>query len=276
MRKTRIIKHSLIHLFLIALGISAIFPFIWMLSTSLKDTSLVFTYPPVLIPDPPMWSNYVEVWVMANMLRAMGNSLFISVISQGGNIIMSSMVAYAFAKIDFKFKNILFIMVLATVMIPFQVTLIPLFVIFRHLNWINTFYPLIVPPMFGTALCVFLMRQYFMRIPDAYRDSAYVDGCGHVRIWWKIFMPMSVPMIFSIGVLSFMWKWNEFLGPMLFLNSRELMTVPLVLNIFQTEHVVEWHLLTAASTIALAPIIILYLIAQRYVISGIMLGGIKG
>ena len=276
MRKARIIKHSLIHLFLIALGISAIFPFIWMLSTSLKDTSLVFTYPPVLIPDPPMWSNYVEVWVMANMLRAMGNSLFISVISQAGNIIVSSMVAYAFAKIEFKFKNVLFIMVLATVMIPFQVTLIPLFVIFRHLNWINTFYPLIVPPMFGTALCVFLMRQYFMRIPDAYRDSAYVDGCGHIRIWWKIFMPMSIPMIFSIGVLSFMWKWNEFLGPMLFLNSRELMTVPLVLNIFQTEFLVEWHLLTAASTIALAPIIILYLIAQRYVISGIMLGGIKG
>jgi len=261
---------------LIILGISALFPFVWMISTSLKDTSLVFTYPPVLIPDPPMWSNYRDVWIVAGMLRALGNSLFISVTSQAGNILVSSLVAYSFAKINFRFKNVLFIAVLATIMIPFQVTLIPLFVIFRHLGWINTFYPLIVPPLFGTAANVFLMRQYIMRIPDAYRDSAYVDGCGHLRIWWSIIMPMSVPMTVSIAVLSFMWKWNEFLGPMLFLNSRELMTVPLVLNIFRAEFLTEWHLLMAASTIALVPIIALYLFAQRYIISGIMLGGIKG
>jgi len=276
MRRAMVLQHTLIHILLIALGISAIFPFVWMLSTSLKDTSLVFTYPPVLIPDPPMFSNYLHVWVHAGMLRAMGNSFFISITSQIGNILMSSLVAYAFAKIDFRFKNILFIFVLATIMIPFQVTLIPLFVIFRHLNWINTFYPLIVPPLFGTAANVFLMRQYIMRIPNAYRDSAYVDGCGHFRIWWNIIMPMAVPMTVSIAVLSFMWKWNEFLPPMLFLSSRELMTVPLILNIFRSEFLVEWHYLMAASTIALLPVIILYLFAQRYIISGIMLGGIKG
>ena len=276
MRNRILVRHSFIHIMLIILGISALFPFVWMISTSLKDTSLVFTYPPVLIPDPPMWSNYRDVWIVAGMLRALGNSLFISVTSQAGNILVSSLVAYSFAKINFRFKNVLFIAVLATIMIPFQVTLIPLFVIFRHLGWINTFYPLIVPPLFGTAANVFLMRQYIMRIPDAYRDSAYVDGCGHLRIWWSIIMPMSVPMTVSIAVLSFMWKWNEFLGPMLFLNSRELMTVPLVLNIFRAEFLTEWHLLMAASTIALVPIIALYLFAQRYIISGIMLGGIKG
>ena len=172
-------------------------------STSLKDTSLVFSYPPKLIPNPARFQNYADAWEQSQMGRALFNSMFIAVISTAGNIIVSSMVAYAFAKIDFRFKSLLFMLVLATVMIPYQVTLIPLFIIFKNLGWINTYLPLIVPSLFGTASNVFLMRQYIMGIPDAYRDSAYLDGCGHMRIWLRIILPMSVPMVVSISCLLY-------------------------------------------------------------------------
>ncbi len=265
-----------LHVALLLVAAATLFPFVWMVSTSLKDTSLVFSYPPKLIPQPARFLNYAEAWQQSQMGRALLNSMFIAVTSTAGNIVVSSMVAYAFAKIDFRFKSALFMLVLATVMIPYQVTLIPLFIIFKNLGWINTYLPLIVPALFGTASNVFLMRQYIMRIPDAYRDSAYLDGCGHMRIWRKIILPMSIPMVVSISVLTFMGKWNEFLGPMLYLNSRVKMTVPMVLRIYQSEYVTKWNLLMAASCIALMPIIALYLISQKYIISGIMLGGIKG
>ena len=265
-----------LHVALLLVAAATLFPFVWMVSTSLKDTSLVFSYPPKLIPQPARFLNYAEAWQQSQMGRALLNSMFIAVTSTAGNIVVSSMVAYAFAKIDFRFKSALFMLVLATVMIPYQVTLILLFIIFKNLGWINTYLPLIVPALFGTASNVFLMRQYIMRIPDAYRDSAYLDGCGHMRIWRKIILPMSIPMVVSISVLTFMGKWNEFLGPMLYLNSRVKMTVPMVLRIYQSEYVTKWNLLMAASCIALMPIIALYLISQKYIISGIMLGGIKG
>lgn len=276
MRRKTLSMHAALHVVLIGMCLITLFPFVWMLSTSLKSNSLVFSYPPVLIPNPVTFSNYRDAWIESSMGRALLNSLLIAVTSTTGNIIVSSMVAYSFAKINFRFKGALFMIVLATVMIPYQVTLIPLFVIFKNLGWINTYLPLIIPALFGTATNVFLMRQYIMRIPDAYRDSAYIDGCGHVRIWWNIIMPMSIPMIISVAVLTFMGKWNEFLGPMLYINSRVLMTVPLVLNIYRSEYSTKWHLLMAASCIALIPIIALYLLSQRYIISGIMLGGIKG
>ncbi len=270
------ISHTALHIVMLAVTAITLFPFIWMISTSLKDTSLVFSYPPKLIPNPVNWVNYREAWVQSTMGLALTNSMFIAVTATVGNVIVSSMVAYSFAKIDFKFKAGFFMMVLVTVMIPYQVTLIPLFVIFKQIGWINTFLPLIIPGLFGTASNVFMMRQYIMRIPDAYRDSAYIDGCSHFGIWWRIIMPMAVPMVVSISVLTFMGKWNEFLGPMLYLNSPALMTVPLKLRIYMSEYSTKWHLLMAASCIALAPVIILYLISQKYIISGIMLGGIKG
>lgn len=261
---------------LLLISVITLFPFIWMLSTSLKDTSLVFSYPPELIPNPIRWQNYLDAWMESRMDRALLNSLFIAVIATAGNVFVSSMVAYAFAKIHFRFKSALFMLVLGTVMIPYQVTLIPLFITFKNLGWINTYLPLIVPMLFGTATNVFLMRQYIMRIPDAYIDSACIDGCGQIRTWLSIIMPMSVPMLVSVAVLTFMSKWNEFLGPMLYLNTRAKMTVPLVLRIYQSEYVTKWNLLMAASCIALVPIIALYLFSQRYIISGIMLGGVKG
>lgn len=269
-------KRSALHFVLIILCVTSFFPFIWMVSSSLKSNELIFSYPPQFIPDPVAWDNYAKAWGETRMGQAMLNSLFIAVFATLGNCGVSSLVAYGFAKTDFPGKNAMFIIVISTMMIPYQVILIPLFIIFKQLGWINTYNPLIIPSLFGTASNVFLMRQYIRGIPDAYSESAFIDGCNHIRIWIQIIIPMSVPMLVSLGVLTFMRHWNDYLGPMLYISSRDKMTVPLVLRMFQSNYTTQWHLLMAASCIALLPVMALYLVSQRYIISGIMLGGIKG
>ena len=268
--------HLILHIVLLGVCLISIFPFIWMISSSLKDSELIFSFPPQMIPNPVTWQNYPEAWKATAMGRAMINSLFIAVVTTGGGCLVSSLVAYGFAKIDFKFKTALFMVVLSTMMIPYQVTLIPLFIIFKHLGWINTFNPLIVPSLFGTAANVFMMRQYMLKIPNDFRDSGFIDGCGHFRIWFKIILPMCVPTLVSLGVLTFMGHWNNYLGPMIYLSSRVKMTVPLVLRSYKGNYSTQWHLLMAASCIALAPVVLLYIVSQKFIISGIMMGGIKG
>ena len=269
-------KHMVLHIVLLAVCLISIFPFVWMFSSSLKDSELIFGFPPQLIPNPVSWQNYPEAWKATDMGRAMINSLFIAVVATGGSCLVSSLVAYGFAKIDFRFKSTLFMVVLSTMMIPSQVTLIPLFIIFKNLGWINTYNPLIVPSLFGTATNVFMMRQYMLKIPDDFRDSGFIDGCGHFRIWFRIILPMCVPTLVSLGVLTFMGHWNNYLGPMIYISTRAKMTVPLVLRIFKGNYSTQWNLLMAASCIALAPVVILYIFSQKFIISGIMMGGIKG
>ena len=268
--------HLILHIVLLGVCLISIFPFIWMISSSLKDSELIFSFPPQMIPNPVTWQNYPEAWKATAMGRAMINSLFIAVVTTGGGCLVSSLVAYGFAKIDFKFKTALFMVVLSTMMIPYQVTLIPLFIIFKHLGWINTYNPLIVPSLFGTAANVFMMRQYMLKIPNDFRDSGFIDGCGHFRIWFKIILPMCVPTLVSLGVLTFMGHWNNYLGPLIYLSSRVKMTVPLVLRSYKGSYSTQWHLLMAASCIALAPVVLLYIVSQKFIISGIMMGGIKG
>lgn len=275
-RKQVNVKHIILHIVLISVCFISIFPFIWMISSSLKDSELIFSYPPELIPDPVTWSNYPQAWQESGMGRAMINSMFIAVTATVGGIFVSSMVAYGFAKTNFKGKGVAFMVVLSTMMIPYHVTLIPMFIIFKKFGWINTFYPLIVPSLFGTASNVFMMRQYMLKIPDDFRDSGFIDGCGHFRIWLQIILPMCVPTLVSLGVLTFMGHWNNYLGPMIYLSSREKMTVPIVLRMFQNSYTTRWNLLMAAACIALAPVIVLYIACQKFIISGIMLGGIKG
>lgn len=269
-------KYVILHCVLIFVCFISMFPFIWMISSSLKDSELIFSYPPQLIPDPVSWINYKEAWTEARMGGAMFNSMYIAVVTTVGGLLTSSLVAYGFAKTNFRGKGACFMIVLSTMMIPSQVTLIPMFIIFKNFGWINTYNPLIVPSLFGTASNVFMMRQYMMKIPDDFRDSGFIDGCGHIRIWSQIMLPMCVPTLVSLGVLTFMGHWNNYMGPMIYINSREKMTVPLVLRLFQNNYTTDWHILMAASCIALAPVIILYIASQKYIISGIMLGGIKG
>ena len=269
-------KHLILHIVLLFVCAISIFPFIWMVSSALKDSSMIFSYPPKLIPNPAVFGNFLTAWNDTGMGRAMINSLIIAVVTTLGNILVSSMVAYGFAKIDFKGKGFLFLVVLSTMMIPYQVILIPSFIIFKQIGWVNTFYPLIVPSLFGTAANVFMMRQYMLKIPNDFRDSGFIDGCGHMRIWFSIILPMCVPTLVSLGVLTFMGHWNNYLGPMIYLSSRSKLTVPLVLRTYQGAYSTQWNLLMAASCIALAPVIFVYLISQKFIISGIMLGGIKG
>ena len=269
-------KHLLLHIVLLFVCAISIFPFIWMVSSALKDSSMIFSYPPKLIPRPAVFENFRTAWMDTGMGQAMINSLIIAVVTTLGNIVVSSMVAYGFAKIDFKGKGFLFLVVLSTMMIPYQVILIPSFIIFKQIGWVNTFYPLIVPSLFGTAANVFMMRQYMLKIPNDFRDSGFIDGCGHFRIWFRIMLPMCVPTLVSLGVLTFMGHWNNYLGPMIYLSSRSKLTVPLVLRTYQGAYSTQWNLLMAASCIALAPVIFVYLISQKFIISGIMLGGIKG
>ena len=270
------IKHLILHIVLLFVCAISIFPFIWMVSSALKDSSMIFSYPPKLIPKPAVFENFRTAWDETGMGRAMINSLTIAVVATLGNIVVSSMVAYGFAKIDFKGKGVLFLVVLSTMMIPYQVILIPSFIIFKQIGWVNTFFPLIVPSLFGTATNVFMMRQYMLKIPNDYRDSGFIDGCGHFRIWFNIILPMCVPTLVSLGVLTFMGHWNNYLGPMIYLSSRSKLTVPLVLRTYQGAYSTQWNLLMAASCIALAPVIFVYLVSQKFIISGIMLGGIKG
>lgn len=269
-------RHFVLHVALCLGAVTTLFPFVWMISTSLKDGFSIFEYPPRLIPDPIMWSNYVDVFEKQNMLGGLLNSLKIAVLNTAGSLLTASMAAYAFAKVDFKFKNVLFLVLLATMMIPGQVTLIPMFIIFKNLGWIDTHLPLTVPAILANAYGVFLLKQFMTSIPDAYADSGRIDGCSQFRIYWNIILPLSVPSLVTLGLFTFMGNWNNFLGPLIYLNSSEKFTIPLIIMSFKNLYYSDWSLLMAASCVALVPIICLYLFAQRYFIAGIMIGGIKG
>ncbi len=232
--------------------------------------------PARLIPDAFVWSNYRDVFVKQNMLEGLANSLNIAAINTAGTLFFASLAAYAFAKLRFPFKRSLFLILIATMMIPGQVTLIPMFIIFRQIGWIDTHLPLIVPSILCNAYGVFMIRQFFSSVPDSFAESAFIDGCGQFRIYLSIMLPMALPALVALGLFNFMGSWNSFLPPLIYLNSSRLFTLPLVIMSFKSRYFANWSLLTAAACVGLFPVIVLYLAAQRYFIDGIMIGGIKG
>lgn len=260
------------------LALTALFPFFWMVSTSLKPESAVFQFPPQLIPREPTLDSYRAVFQAQylSMTRALLNSLFIAVLSTAGALFTASLAAFSFAKIDFRGKQWLFMVLLSTMMIPGQITLIPMFLTFKTLGWIDTYLPLIIPGVLVYPYGVFLLRQFYASIPDAYVDSGRIDGAGLPRIWAQIVMPLALPAMASLTLFKFMGSWNAFLGPMIYLNSSSKFTVPLVIRSFKTDYNVQWNLLLAASCVAVVPIMVLYLFTQRFFVDGIMIGGIKG
>jgi multiple sugar transport system permease protein len=253
-----------------------VFPFVWMISTSLKAGSSIFQYPPKLIPVPPVWGNYRDVFDRMPMLESFFNSVKIAVVNTFGTILSASMAAYGFAKIRFRGKNMLFMILLSTMMIPGQVTLIPMFIWFKNLGWIDTHYPLIIPAVLCNAYGVFLLRQFFMTIPDSYSESAKIDGASQFSIFFRIMLPLCIPALTTLGVFTFMYNWNNFLTPLIYLNSRIKFTIPLIIMSFKGSYSTNWNLLMAASAISIVPIIIVYMFAQRYFIEGVVLSGIKG
>lgn len=270
------LRHFVLHVLLSSGAFFMILPFLWMLSTSLKAPGDVFKFPPEWIPDPIVWSNYAKSWTLKPMDLAYFNSIKISTLTTVGTLFTSSLAAFAFAKLRFRGQHILFMVLIATLMIPVQVTLIPLFILFKWINWIDTHWPLIVPAILTNAYGVFLLRQFFMSLPNELGDAGEIDGCNPFQIYWHLYLPLSVPALVTLGIFAFLYHWNEFLLPLIYLNSLQNFTIPLMLATFQGAYTTDWELLMAAATLALVPVIIVYIFGQRYFVQGIALTGLKG
>jgi ABC-type glycerol-3-phosphate transport system permease component len=280
-RSSRVLFARISAFTVILLGaVFQLIPFAWMLSSSLKDLGSVYLFPPQWIPKPLIWENYVDVWMAAPFLRFFLNTSLITLSRIIGAIFSCSLVAFGFARLRAPGRNVLFLVVLSTMMVPFHVTMIPLYLIFNSLKWIDTFAPLIVPYFFGTAFYIFLLRQFFMGIPLEMDDSARIDGCSLLGIYWRIVLPMAVPALAAVSIFTFMWSWNEFIGPLIYLQSTEKYTLSLGLNFFRNAGsgygVTEWNLLMAASIIVLLPCIVVFFLAQRTFIQGVVVSGVKG
>ena len=255
-----------------------IVPLILMISTSLKGQTQVFR-PSELIPNPVLWSNYRRaIFDFLPFMTFFKNSFIVSFATVVGDIISGTFVAYGFARLRFPGRNLLFMVLLSTMMIPFVVRMIPLFLVFRQLNWINTFLPLIVPSFFGTPLFVFLVRQFYMGIPQELTDAAKIDGAGELRIWWNIMLPLSKPVMAVVAIMAFQASWNEFLQPLIFLNKPTMFTATLGLYslIGGLDSIQPWQYLMAASLVTISPVVILFFAAQRYFMQGVTVSGMKG
>lgn len=254
-----------------------IIPAWWMIMTSLKPIQEVFVYPPTLFPQRVMWSNYPEALRIIPFLLYLRNTLIITIPNVVGTLAASSLVAYGFSRIRWPGRNAVFVLVLSTMMLPYHVTMIPLYVLFiRGMNWGNTFYPLIIPGLFGSAFDIFLLRQFFMTIPMELSDAARMDGCSHLGIYRCIILPLAKPALATVGVFAFLDAWNSFVAPLLYLNRERLWTLALGLQAYRTTHAVSWNYMMAAGTVFTVPVIVLFFLAQRTFIQGIAMTGIKG
>ena len=269
--------HIVLHVAFISLGLLYLLPFAWMLSTSLKLDGREISMPPQWIPNPIVWENYYRAVTALPMLWFLRNTLIIAITSTAIGLLAASLAGFAFARLRFPGRDLLFSLCLSTLMLPSIVTLIPEFLLFRQIGWINTFLPMIVPwSLGGHALGIFLFRQYAMTIPRDYDEAARVDGAGAFRIWWSIILPLSRPVLATIAILAFIHHWNDFLRPLVFLQDQDMRTLAIGLRMFRSEYLVQWNLLMAASALMLLPILALFFIAQRYFVQGIVMSGVKG
>lgn len=269
------ISTVILHVALIIGAAVMIFPFLWSITSSLKSVSQIFIVPPEFIPNPFVWSNYPDSLKAMPFGRAYWNSFYITVLIVGVQLITASMAAYAFAKMRFPGVNILFILFLATMMVPKQVTMVPTYMIMSKIGWLDTHLALIVPGALFNAFSVFLLRQFIMGIPKELEEAAVVDGANPLRIYWSVILPLVKPALAAVGIFSFMGTWNNFLEPLIYLSTPDLFTVPLMLNYFKGLYATDWGLMMAGSTISIIPVLVIYIIAQKHIIEGVALTGIK-
>ncbi len=260
----------------ILVAILFLLPLLWMISSSLKPNYQVFEFPPRWLPHPVQWSNYPEALTYVPFGRYTVNTLFIAVMTIAGHLLSCTLVAYAFARLQAPGKNTLFVIMLATMMLPYPVTMVPIYIGFKTLGWVNSFRPLIVPAFFGSPFYIFLLRQFFLTLPPELEDAARVDGANTMQILWHIILPISRPAMATVAVFSFQAAWNDFLGPLIYLNDQSKYTVSLGLNFFRSSYDVRWGYLMAASLVTMLPVILVFLLAQRQFIRGIALTGLKG
>lgn len=272
----RALSAGAIHSVLIAGLVLIFFPIAWAVSTSLKHPGDIFLFPPTWIPNPIHWQNYVEAMTKADFGRYFLNTTFITVVDIVAKVASCSLVAFSFARLRWWGRDVLFMVMLSTLMLPQQVTLIPQFIIYRQLGWIDTFMPLIVPNLFGGPFFTFLLRQFFLSISTDLDDAARIDGCSSWGVYWRIILPLSRPALMMVAIYVFNITWNDFFGPLIYLHNRNNYTISLGLQAFQTQSGPEWHLIMAASLVSMLPVLVLFFFGQRYFIQGVVFSGVKG
>jgi len=283
----KLIRAAAAYMALIAGGLAMMIPFLWMLTTSLKTRAEVFSSPPLSFPSGLHWENYSRMWfALPNVTFGtfFQNSIVIASLATLGQVITCSMAAYAFAVFDFRFKRVLFALILATLIIPFQIVLVPNFILYRYLpwplsesgNWIGTNLPLWVWAFFGGAFGTFLLRQFFLTIPSELADAARVDGANPWQVFLRVYVPLAKPALATLAIFQFMWSWNDLLDPLIYLRDLPTYTTTVGLAFFQGQFVGKWPEMMAGALVSLLPMIILFVIAQKYFVRGITLSGLKG
>jgi multiple sugar transport system permease protein len=267
----RLLNYLIISVF----GLFFMVPFLWMLASSVKPPNEIFSIPPEWFGSYFEWKNYKEAWDYFPFARFYLNNIIVSVSTTVLVLVTSSLAAYAFARMQFRGRDTLFLLYLGTLMIPGQITIVPLFLIMKYFSWIDTYQALILPGAF-TAFGTFLLRQFFMTIPYELEDAARIDGCSRFGMYARIILPLSGPALATLAVFTFIGQWNNFLWPLIITNTDEMKTLPLGIAMFQTQNGTQWHLLMSASAIAVVPTLLLFLFAQKYFVRGIALSGMGG
>ncbi|GMX67157.1 carbohydrate ABC transporter permease [Paenibacillus elgii] len=268
-------KTVLPHIGLALAGLLFLAPFAWLFITSIKSEQEIFAIPTVWWPDKIQWLNYVQAVQTIPFIQYTLNTVFVCVLSAVGQLFASPLVAYGFSRIAFRGRDFLFFVMMGTMILPFQVTMVPIYVMFNQMNMLDSYWPLILPNFFGAAYYIFLLRQFFMNIPYELTESAKIDGASEFRIYWQVILPLSRPALYTVALLTFLHAWGDFLGPLIYLNDPEKWTLSVGLRSFIGEYKVSWGLLMAASTLFTVPIIALYFFVQKQFIQGITLTGFK-
>lgn len=276
-RKTsRLIGKVIVYSIICVLGSMYIFPFIWMISTSFKTSAEVLNWPPNIIPKVWDFTNYPAAMAYLPFLLYFENTFIYAIASVIGTTLSCSLVAYGFSRIQWRWRDKVFILVLATMMLPSQITLIPTYIIFSTLKWVGTFKPLIVPTFFGSAFFIFMLRQFFLTIPMELSEASRIDGCSEMRTFIQIILPLAKPAVASVALFRFMDSWNDFSGPLIYLTNHSKYTVTVALAQFVGNHGTKWGMLMAASALVTLPIVILFFLTQKTFIEGIATTGLKG
>ncbi len=273
-----LIGRLIIYALLLLCAVAFFAPFAWMVSTSLKPLNETMVLPPVWIPSEIQWHNYSDaLHEMGDFWRYAGNTIMLCFLSVIGTVISSALAAYGFSRIEWKGRDAVFVLCLATMMIPFPVIMVPVYTLFRSIGWVGTFKPLWVPMFLGNAFNIFLLRQFFRTIPKDLTEAARIDGCSELRIFFQIIIPIARPALLVVALFTFMYTWNDFLGPLIYLTDQSQFTLSLALQAFQTKQGgTAWHHLMAASTVIIIPLVILFFLTQKTFIQGITTTGSKG
>ena len=270
-----IVRKVLLYALLIIIGIIMVVPFLWMISPSLKEQYDTVKIPPVWIPNPPRWQNYVDLFTQQPMLQFMLNTIKIVFFVVLGQLFFSSLAAYSFARIKFKGRTVMFFFYIATLMVPGQVTMIPTYLMFAKVGLVDNHIVLILPAFFS-AFGVFLLRQFFMSLPKELEEAAEIDGCNPFTTYYRIMLPLIVPAMLTLGVFTLMNTWNDYMGPLIYLTTPEKYTMTLGIAYFKGVYTTQWNLVMAGSVLSVIPILVAYLCAQKYFVEGIAFSGVKG